>query len=116
MKGIIVNIYKPDYDSTNKGVSSKATQAYLVGEGVPEIFDVGDDKPVFVLIERNLFGRVVVHAQPIGKPQDRNAVGPMFGGNFLYSSDSRFRDRVNEYPIPIHDRFETKEQYEALSR
>jgi hypothetical protein len=27
----------------------------------------------------------------------------MMGGNFVYSSDARFRD-VNRYPIPVHDR------------
>jgi hypothetical protein len=32
-------------------------------------------------------------------------VGPMFGGNFLWTSDSRFR-RLFDGPIPIHDRFE----------
>ena len=36
----------------------------------------------------------------------------MFGGNFVYTSDSRF---PSDYPIPIHDRFETQEQYDQLS-
>jgi len=27
----------------------------------------------------------------------------MFGGNFIYTSDSRF---PNKYPIAIHDRYE----------
>jgi hypothetical protein len=30
----------------------------------------------------------------------------MFGGNFIWSSDSRFRNEVSEYPIPVHDRIE----------
>lgn len=29
----------------------------------------------------------------------------MFGGNFIYCSDSRFRE-ISPYPIPIHDRIE----------
>lgn len=30
----------------------------------------------------------------------------MASGNFLYTTDSRFRNAVNAYPIAIHDRFE----------
>lgn len=48
------------------------------------------------------------HAEPIDQPS--GMVGPMFGGNFCYSSDSRFRE-ICQYPIPIHDRFETVEAY-----
>ena len=54
---------------------------------------------------------VYVHAEPVDKPEGK--VGPMFGGNFIYTSDSRF---PNDYPIPVHDRFETPEQAEILSR
>ena len=39
-------------------------------------------------------------------------VGYMFGGNFIHTSDSRI---PNDYPIPIHDRQETQEQYNHLS-
>ena len=37
-----------------------------------------------------------------GKP----LAGSMMGGNFVYSSDSRYRNRVNDYPTPVHDRVE----------
>jgi hypothetical protein len=47
----------------------------------------------------------------------------MFGGNFGYSSDSRFSEAVRELTgsphygaVPIHDRFDTPEDHEALSR
>ena len=39
--------------------------------------------------------------------------GPMFGGAFIWSSDSRFPSRQ---PIPVHDRYETPERYDMLSR
>jgi hypothetical protein len=42
-----------------------------------------------------------------------NGVGPMFSGNFAYTSDSRF---PANYPLPIHDRYETAEEYDRLSR
>lgn len=36
-------------------------------------------------------------------------IGPMFGGNYIMASGLPF-------PIPVHDRYETPEQYDALSR
>lgn len=49
-------------------------------------------------------------AVPIDKPE--GLVGPMFGGNFVYTSDSRFRELTRmDGPIHVHDRFETREQY-----
>lgn len=43
--------------------------------------------------------------------QPKGLVGPMFGGNLAYSSDSRCRKVYF-----IHDRFETQQQYDTLSR
>ncbi len=34
----------------------------------------------------------------------------MFGGNFLWSSDSRFRE-LSAQPLPIHDRYEPFNEY-----
>ena len=47
------------------------------------------------------------------KSADPNKTGYMFGGNFAYSSDSRF---PFDYPLGIHDREETWEEYEMLTR
>lgn len=50
-----------------------------------------------------------------------NAVGPMHGGCYIESSDSRFGEAVAALggpryaPVAFHDRFETPEQYRALS-
>jgi hypothetical protein len=30
----------------------------------------------------------------------------MMGGQFVYSTDSRFRSAYGDYPIPVHDRYE----------
>lgn len=43
--------------------------------------------------------------------QPAGMIGPMAGGNLAYSSDSRC-----ETVYHIHDRFETQEQYDRLSR
>ncbi len=40
-------------------------------------------------------------------------MGAMFGGKFAYSSDGRF---PSSFPLPIHDRYETAELAEVLSK
>lgn len=47
--------------------------------------------------------------KPLMQPE--NMIGPMAGGNLAYCSDSRCK-RVYH----IHDRFETQQTYDALSR
>lgn len=101
MKGMHVSILKAAdmSDCTNHGITSKATSALLVGEGVPEIFEADENQPVLVLDTK--YFRDCIRAVPAVQPTDK--AGPMFGGNFIFSSDSRFPSR---YPIPVHDRFE----------
>lgn len=115
MKGLSVSVLRNAEfgysDCSNDGVSARFSKFILVGEGVPEIFEATADMPVLVLVRRNIGGRPYVHAEPLEKPP--GMVGPMFGGNFVHTSDSRF---PNSYPIPIHDRFETPDQYERMSR
>jgi hypothetical protein len=98
MKGLIVHVYRPNFDCTNGGVTSHNTEVLLVGEGIPEIFEA-HGFPVLKLVKRQLFGDEppYLHAQPV------EGNGYMFGGNFIYSSDGRFPGR---YPIPVHDRQE----------
>jgi hypothetical protein len=62
------------------------------------------------LVRRNLFGREHLHAEPIDPP---TGVGWMAGGNFIWTSDSRF---PSDYPIAVHDRQESQDQYNMLSR
>lgn len=47
--------------------------------------------------------------KPVNRPN--GMLGPMAGGNIAYSSDSRCK-RIYH----IHDRFESQEQYDSLSR
>ena len=68
----------------------------LVGDGIPEIFE-GEGLPVLEVLPGHISGfRAVPVVQPSGM------AGPMFGGNFVYSSDSR----LPREPIPVHDRYE----------
>jgi len=91
-KGLLVEIMGTD--CTNHGVTSGHKQAILVGEGIPEIFEPGD-LPVLKLAKG--YGTRKYIALPVNKN------GGMFGGHFIYSSDSRF---PSDAPIHVHDRYE----------
>jgi len=118
MNSLTVFVYRDSHgDSSNGGVSAKnamltlfwdatydAVAAYL--ENHPKI----DKDTVVLLNKRQLWGDDAWYAEPFIKGR---GVGPMFGGTFIHTSDSRF---PKKHPIPLHDRYESKEQYEILSR
>jgi hypothetical protein len=86
-------------DCTNSGLSSKFTRAMLYRLPPDEI---PHGYAGFLLNERMINGKKHLRAIPVGETR-----WVMFGGNFLWSCDSRFRQEVSEYPIPIHDRVES---------
>jgi hypothetical protein len=49
-------------------------------------------------------------AVPVDAPKDK--LGPMAGGCFIYTCDSRMPGKA---PIALHDRYETQEEYDFLS-
>lgn len=110
MKGLIINIYKSHShgkveDFTNGGVTAKAEEALVIGDGIPGIFEA-HGRPVLRL-ERN---RGSGTARLV--PADETG-WTMFGGNFGYTSDSRFSEAVRAIydgdfygAVPIHDRVE----------
>ena len=100
-KGLLVNVLRSKGGgATNGGVSSKYDDLLLVGEGVPEIFDEDEAYPTVTLIKHQLHGedRPYLSVKPYSIE-----VHSMMGGNFIWSSDSRFPSRQ---PIAIHDRVE----------
>lgn len=109
MKTIPVSVYRTLRlgDCSNGAPSSRADTMYLACEdgwfNRPE-----DDTCTLRLVRRRLFGGEYLHAEPVCRKPE-GSVGPMFGGNFIFSSDSRF---PSDYPIPIHDRYETPETYQ----
>ena len=106
--GLIVDVYRnSSADCTANGISSNQNTLILIDIDAP--FE-GDEKNSVKLVTRWLFGKWYHHAEPLVKPE--GMVGPMMGGNFIYTSDSRF---PSDYPIPLHDRFETQEAYKHLS-
>lgn len=109
MKGLLVWVYRNNSfgDCSANGISSRHDSFILCGEDVDEIFEVKDCTPALMLVKRELQhtndkkGEYYIHAVPVinGKLK----INGMFGGNFVYSNDSRF---PSYSPIPIHDRFE----------
>ena len=126
MRGVSVSIFRSDLgDCTNRGVTSPAiSKDRIVVVFDPEIqtgnYKLEDckDDPRFICLRivRRWVGtpNEYLHCEPIN---DKGAgrVGPMFGGNYVSTSDSRFKD-LARYPLPVHDRYETQEQYDLLSR
>lgn len=64
--------------------------------------------PVLKIVRRMFGTEEYVHAEPVSQPT--GMIGPMAGGNFVYTCDSRYREQICSYPISVHDRFETAEQ------
>ena len=112
-QGCSVNVYKDgsNYDCTANGITSKHDNLILIDEngGNYDCPHMGSFENTVKLVKRDLWGKEYLHAEPLVKP--KGMVGPMFGGNFIYTSDSRF---PSSYPIPVHDRFETKEFYNSM--
>lgn len=101
MKGLRVNIYRGNYNSPINALE-EAEAATLIDADVVELFEPSDGAPAIRLVRRNLWGEEYIHAEPMEKGSYA------FGGSFIYSSDSRFRE-INKYPIPLHDRDMSKE-------
>lgn len=96
-------------DCTGGGISSYVDKLYLI---VPDGFcDMTEDDPRVVEVKHIGDCAYVTAVHPSRAPDA--VLGPMAGGNFVYSPDSRF---PSDYPLSIHDRWETPEMYDLLSR
>jgi hypothetical protein len=104
LSGLTANIYRSDYDSPTNKMYGK-TNVTIIDKEVPEIFKPNESRPAVRLIRRKFrFGSdeyEYIHAVPYNQSDSEG----MFGGTFIYSSDSRF---PSKYPIPLHDRVEMK--------
>jgi hypothetical protein len=98
-------------DCTNEGITSEKTNFILTDEENPPAEVNGT--PVLKVVRRMIGREEYIHAEPVAQP--KGLVGPMAGGNFVYSTDSRFRDQICSYPISVHDRWETARQYRENS-
>jgi hypothetical protein len=132
MNKLTVYVYTNGRDCTNGGISGTAKSlnliisdderpAPVVRSGAEDIAyfreqarmcaDHCPESDVFVVM-RHLFGRDYYHVEPVAPVASGN-VGYMAGGNHAYVSDGRF---TFDYPLSIHDRQETQELNDKLSR
>jgi hypothetical protein len=108
-KGLLISIFKnPMYAKcSNGGISETNDEALVIGPGIPGIFEA-HELPVLKL-ESHVKG--CARLVPVEKPKGR--AGPMMGGTFGQTSDSRFSEAIEKLTgsrfygaVPIHDRFE----------
>lgn len=123
MKQLSVNIYKfPLGECTNNGASSRHTTMVAFDGDLEEIRQYVENKQIdpdkcLYLVRRELWGENHFYFTPLEFALNNPNGNVCMGGNYCCTSDSRWREMVGDsYPRPIHDRFETWEQYEALSR
>ena len=123
--GILADIYRGDYDCEVNACYGKERVCIVNAEGP---FKPNADTPPVLILAGHVPG--AVRAAPAveengewyeAKPD--GYAGPMMGGTYIATSDSRFNDLIAQITgqrsygaVPLHDRYETWAEYEALSR
>lgn len=116
--GLRASIYRSNIGKcANGGISDKHNEVVIVNAEGPA--NPTKDAPA-VAIARNSMGNPII--VPAAKEGTQGMAGPMMGGCFIATSDSRFREAIKRVTgqdvygaIPFHDRFETTRQYQAES-
>jgi hypothetical protein len=97
---------------SNHGLSTRFKSVLLMHPYGHIEIDTEDLPENFCRIkEMSLGGKTYLYAEPHSKSEH---LGWMSGGCLVYSSDSRFHE-FSDYPLVLHDRQETQEQYDLLS-
>lgn len=113
--GMLVSVYRAAGrgDCTNSGASSSADFLCVVNVEGP--YEPSADMPGFELVHRGDMPVLVPYMVPYNGISNTKRVGPMFGGNYAASSDSRFREATAPFygALPIFDRYESAEEYAA---
>lgn len=114
-KGLLVEIFRSSYTSVaNLTDTRQLTEVVLIGDGIPGLVEANEDHPAFKLVTRNIMGTIYKHIEPVERPS-AGFSGWMFGGHIAYTSDSRWSELVNAYPLKIHDRSESRELNSVVS-
>lgn len=121
MKSIYATVFRPETDCTNHGVSEKRNHfiLYSADTTIEQIKAEIEKLNGRMKIEDCLLVKGksdYIYCTPVFEVNGKVSTGFMAGGNFIYSSDSRFEEISGcSHPIPIHDRTESWELYNALS-
>lgn len=119
--GLRVEVYTSrlsrDYNTSNDGLSARFTEVTVVNAEGP--YEPTDDAPG-VRLEPGPLG--TIRAVPVDGGGSEKPCGPMFGGAYIATSDSRFGDAVAQVlgrrlygAIALHDRYESAELARAMS-
>ena len=97
------DVYRSSFgDCTNGGISSAKTRLYIISK-MKGPFEANDIRECVYVERKNVCGEDYIDCKPLYFQRRWY----MAGGNFLYTSDSRFREITgSKYPISIHDRYE----------
>jgi len=116
--GLRVHILKDQYgDTSNGGASSRVGRLTITNVDGP--FKPDATAPAAIL-KHGVMGTIIVVLE--NPSMDKVVVGPMFGGSFITTSDSRFSEKLRDMgqtnshvAIPFHDRYDTPEVARILS-
>lgn len=115
MKALPIYVYSNNAfkGTSNNGVSEKFDRLLLIhDEGFIQIDEDNLPENLVKIVTRNLSGGEYKHIEPYRKA---SKIGYMFGGTYAGTSDSRF-SKIAKYPLAVHDRQESQEEYDTLSR
>lgn len=114
--GLYISVYRDadGHDCTLHGVSSRFKELCLVNADGP--FEPREDRPAVLMQNHYRNCLRIVPAKKVGDEWvaiDGPGIGPMFGGNYGATSDSRFGELCSKLlgqdfygAVAIHDRFE----------
>ena len=120
MKAIGVSVYKNAAYAgcSNGGITERFDTLLLVCEdGYIDIDENDPPENLVVYVERCIGGRRCGYIEPFADPP-AGRTPYMSGGAYAASCDSRFSDMIGGMygAVPVHDRTETWEEYDLLSR
>lgn len=119
----VLHAYGKGNGCTNKGISENVDSLVVAWgdlsdlEGVDLILCDGTNGRNEKIRDeehlRSVIGRKGGYVKAVPVNQPKGVIGPMAGGNYIADGNGM---SILKFPVPIHDRFETQEQYELLSR
>ena len=103
MNYLSVRVLRGDCDTTNGGISSDRSLNLAVPCVDGNITEEDLNDGYYTLLEPEY---APIEGYPVRFKKAGDDRWLMFGGNFVYSSDSRFARAYGNSPLAVHDRFE----------